>query len=63
MPIAQIISIALSVLDLAERVGVNIAQLNQARATAKSEGRDLTDEEVQTFASEAQSAIDRARNA
>ena len=54
----EIINLLLAGLDVADRIGVDMAHLQAVRAKARSEGRDLTDAEVQALADDAQAALD-----
>ena len=59
MPITQILGLLLSAIDVAERVGFNVYELIDKRNQAKAEGRDLTQEELDSFKQSAQNKIDQ----
>ena len=50
---------ASAAIEAASAIGANVSKLTEAVEQARSEGRTLTDAELDSFASDAQEAIDR----
>lgn len=61
--VLRITQLLLGILELAESVGLSAERLIEARNKAKAEGRDLSDEELAAFRSDALAAIERANQA
>lgn len=59
--VLAVLRAAAAALDAAQAVGANVSELTARIQEARAEGRDLTDDELQAFADDAQEAIDRLR--
>ena len=57
----QLVRALSGLVELAGSVGIDVKRLADLKATAKAEGRDLSDNELLSLRSTAQASIDSAR--